>query len=75
MLALGAQGLVPTRMQFSFDGEEWSAPEPYARAKTLTLPDGPGEQRVYVRYIDEEGRSIIVVDRTLVVVPAREGED
>ncbi len=73
-LVLGVQGLVPTQMQFSFDGETWTAPEPIARTKTLTLPDGAGERRVFVRYIDKDGNSIVVVDRTLVVAPPREDE-
>ncbi len=73
-LALGVQGLVPTQMQFSFDGETWTGPEPIARTKTLTLPDGAGERRVFVRYIDKDGNSIVVVDRTLVVAPPREDE-
>ncbi len=68
-LALAIQGVAPVQMQFSLDGRNWTEPEPFARAKTLTLPAAPGEQRVYVRFIDKDGRVIVVYDRVTVPAP------
>ena len=68
-LALAIQGVAPVQMQFSLDGRTWTEPEPFARAKTLTLPAAPGEQRVYVRFIDKDGRVIVVYDRVTVPAP------
>ncbi len=72
-LTLAAQGLAPggIRMQFSFDGVTWTEPEPFATSKTLALPTGAGEVRIYVRLTDEEGRAIVSTDRVQVVTPAR----
>jgi len=58
-------------MQFSFDGVTWTAPEPFATSKTLSLPTGTGEVRIYVRLTDEEGRTIVSTDRLQVVTPAK----
>jgi len=72
-LTLAAQGLAPggIHMQFSFDGVTWTAPEPFATSKTLSLPTGAGEVRLYVRLTDEEGRTIVSSDRLQVVTPAK----
>ncbi|MFN8515538.1 MAG: hypothetical protein U0841_23725 [Chloroflexia bacterium] len=54
-------------MQFSFDGQTWTAPEPFAATKTILLPDTPGNVQVYVRFTDDEGKTIVLVDRIQVV--------
>ncbi|MGN6361570.1 MAG: hypothetical protein ACTHNK_14390, partial [Thermomicrobiales bacterium] len=70
-VALATQGLTPaaTKMQFSFDAQHWSDPEPFAPTKTLQLPPGVGEDQVYVRFTDDTGRSLVVVDRVIVIAP------
>jgi murein DD-endopeptidase MepM/ murein hydrolase activator NlpD len=72
-LTLAAQGLAPggIAMQFSFDGVAWTEPEPFATSKTLTLPAGGGEVRIYVRLTDEEGRTIVSTDHIQVVAPTK----
>jgi hypothetical protein len=45
-----------TQMQFSTDGVNFSAPEPYATSKALTLPAGDGTKTVTVRYLDTLGK-------------------
>ncbi len=72
-LTLAAQGLAPggIQMQFSFDGVTWTDPEPFAASKTLSLPTGAGEVRIYVRLTDEDGRTIVSTDRIQVVTPAK----
>jgi hypothetical protein len=68
-IALASQGLSPAalKMQFSFDGQTWTAPEPFAATKTILLPDMPGTVQVYVRFTDDEGKTIVLVDRIQVV--------
>jgi len=70
-LALATQGLAPNgvKMQFSFDGSAWTAIEPFAPTKTLALPGGAGEVRIYVRFTDDDGGTIVVTDRVQVVPP------
>ena len=72
-LTLGVQGVpdVAVRMQFSFDGQTWTALEPLARAKTLPLPEGVGARRVFVCYTGPDGRAVVVVDSVTVDLPAR----
>lgn len=72
-LALAAQGLAPTnlKLQFSFDGQTWTEPEPYAPTKTLTLPSQSGDAQIYVRFTDEAGKSIVVVDHIQVIASPR----
>ena len=76
-LALATQGLAPSgiKMQFSFDGTIWTETEPFAPTKELILPDQAGEQRIYVRFTDEEGRAIVVTDRVQLVLPNKPIED
>jgi FtsP/CotA-like multicopper oxidase with cupredoxin domain len=40
------------KMQFSTDGSAYTAEEPYATARTLTLPGGDGVKTVYVKFRD-----------------------
>ncbi len=76
-LTLATQGLAPNgiKMQFSFDGTAWTEAEPFAPTKVLTLLDQPGEQRIYVRFTDEEGRTIVVTDRVELILPPKPVED
>ena len=76
-LALATQGLAPSgiKMQFSFDGTTWTEAEPFAPTKDLALPGQAGEQRIYVRFTDEEGRAIVVTDRVQLVLPNKPAED
>jgi hypothetical protein len=72
-LALATQGLAPAgiKMQFSFDGNAWTEPEPFAPTKTLALPDQPGDHHIYVRFTDDEGHTIVVTDRVQIVAPQK----
>ena len=75
-LVLATQGLAPSgiKMQFSFDGTNWTEPEPFAAMKELYLPEGVGEVRIYVRFTDEEGRTIVVTDRVQLILPPKPAE-
>lgn len=70
-LALATQGLVPAgiTMAFSFDGQTWTTPEPFSPARMITLPAHAGEQRIYVRFSDQQGRILVVTDQIEVVLP------
>lgn len=76
-VALAAQGLTPTglRMQFSFDGQTWTAPEPFTPTKTVLLPETSGNVQVYVRFIDEQGRTIVIIDRIQVIAKPEQLEN
>jgi hypothetical protein len=76
-VALATQGFTPTatKMQFSFDAQHWSDPEPYAPTKTLQLPPGAGDDQVYVRFTDNAGRSLVVVDHVIVIAPPAGSSD
>ena len=55
-LALSATGPAPvTKMQFSSDGTNYFALEPYATSKAFTLSSVNGPKKVYVRYQDAAG--------------------
>jgi len=41
-----------TQMQFSNDGENWSAPEAYSTSKSWTLVNSMGSKTVYVKFKD-----------------------
>jgi hypothetical protein len=43
------------QMQLYFNGKSWSKPEPYATAKSITLPKGDGPKTVQVRYLADDG--------------------
>ncbi|MFB9329925.1 S-layer homology domain-containing protein [Paenibacillus aurantiacus] len=52
----GAAASGVTQMQFSTDGgTTWSAQEPVAASKSITLPAGDGEKTVHVRFTDKAG--------------------
>ncbi len=76
-VALASQGLAPSglQMQFSFDGQTWTAPEPFAPTKTILLPDTTGSVQVYVRFMDPEGRTIVIVDRIQIIAKPKLTED
>lgn len=44
-----------SKMQFSNDGNNWSAPEAFASSKQWLLTQGDGEKTVYARFIDNAG--------------------
>ncbi len=70
-LALATQGLTPTgiTMQISFDGHTWSEVEPFVPTKEVVLPAQAGQQRIYVRFIDSNGQTIVVTDQVDVTLP------
>jgi hypothetical protein len=74
-LALAASSLngAVTQMQFSTDGTTFSALEPFAATKALTIPAGDGARTVTVRFTDIAGQvsanvsASIILDTTLPV--------
>lgn len=53
-------------MQFSNDGINWFAPEPFALVKTWTLSDGDGIKMVAVKFKDNDGNwSSVVTDKII----------
>jgi hypothetical protein len=54
-LSLAATDAYPLTMQFSLDGVNFSAPEPFATLKTLDLPSGDGVKTVTVQVSDAAG--------------------
>ncbi|HEX5502560.1 MAG TPA: peptidoglycan DD-metalloendopeptidase family protein [Thermomicrobiales bacterium] len=68
-LALAVQGAAPVRVAFSFDGQTWTAPRPFAPLTTLALPADVGPRRVYVRYTGPDGRAVVAADTVVVTAP------
>ncbi|WP_317973060.1 cadherin domain-containing protein, partial [Paenibacillus sp. CCS19] len=68
-LGMTASDALPMEMQFSNDGTTWSAWEPFASSKTVTLPSGSGTKTVYMKLRDAAGNTTdlsdtIVIDTT-----------
>ncbi|HET8631373.1 MAG TPA: peptidoglycan DD-metalloendopeptidase family protein [Thermomicrobiales bacterium] len=70
-LALAVQGPAPVQVAFSFDGQTWTDPQPFAPLTTLALPEGVGPRRIYVRYTAPDGKTIVAADTVVVTAPPR----
>ena len=54
-------------MQFSLDGVVWTALEPFAGTKAITLPSGEGVKTVRVKFKDNAGKLSAVYSDTILV--------